>query len=216
MIEKEKILCDKEDLVAIADKIRQVTGETKNFNVPELSAAAVGSIGGGIDTSDATATAEDIVSSKTAYVNGAKVTGTNPYEKATTDVTVSTQTELISQILTALEGKASGGDNSGNGGTLDTGVINLSRSLGGPGKYNYRLTCSDIPNFDTKRLIVLIFGTDAIVVLTRIDTVEPFSLPAYIDCYDSSDPRINVFTASGYLMIYEPEYDASTATYYTL
>ena len=43
---------------------------------------------GGIDTSDATATAADILSGKTAYVNGEKITG-EIAEKGTDDVTVS-------------------------------------------------------------------------------------------------------------------------------
>lgn len=60
------------------------------------------------DTSDANAAAVDIVSSKTAYVNGSKITGTNPYVKSTTDTAVNTQATLISEASTALAGKVGG------------------------------------------------------------------------------------------------------------
>lgn len=70
-----------------------------------------GSAETGADTSDATATADEIFQGEIAYVNGDKVTGT-----FTIDNEVNTQTNLISQIEAALEGKAAGGGNLAGGG----------------------------------------------------------------------------------------------------
>lgn len=51
----EKVLCEKSDLVAIADAVREATGSTENYNVSELSAATVeaisaGGSGGNVET----------------------------------------------------------------------------------------------------------------------------------------------------------------------
>lgn len=110
---------------------------------------------GGVDTSDATATATDILSGKTAYVNDKKVTGTHvPLD--TSDATaeaasvmegetayvngskitgtftiadeLATQDSLISQIATALEGKSAG--TSLPDGTIKV-TVNLNFSVGG-------------------------------------------------------------------------------------
>lgn len=84
-----------------------------------------GTHSGGIDTSDATATADDIVTGETAYINGVKVTGTNPYEKDATTTEVNTQATKLAELKTILEGKAAGG---GGGYTTYAEVQNASGS----------------------------------------------------------------------------------------
>ena len=64
----EKIICNAEDLVAIADAVRTSTGSTATYNVPELRTAAVNAIGNGGIAIDNTLT----VSGKAA---DAKATG---------------------------------------------------------------------------------------------------------------------------------------------
>ena len=87
----------------IADSIRAKTESTDLIKPTEMAEAIKG-ITAGMDTSDATATANEILEGETAYVDGKKVTGT-----FTIDNELTTQDDLISQIQTALEGKAVSG-----------------------------------------------------------------------------------------------------------
>ena len=66
-----------------------------------------------IDLTNDSVSADTLVEGATAHgKDGEIVTGTNPYKKQETDAEVDTQADLISQIATALEGKAAGGSGS--------------------------------------------------------------------------------------------------------
>lgn len=87
----------------IANAIREKSGISGAI-VAHAFPDAIRNISSGIDTSDTTATAEDIMNGKTAYVNGQKVTGT-----FNLDEEIAAQDNIISQMMTALDGKAVGG-----------------------------------------------------------------------------------------------------------
>lgn len=98
---KPYIMMPESHWVNALDAVREKTGTTGTISSEEL-AAEIGRISGsGIDTSDATATADKIFKDESAYVDGEKLIGT-----FTIDSELTEQNDLISQISTLVAQKA--------------------------------------------------------------------------------------------------------------
>ena len=110
------IITERSNIVAVADSIRNKIGSTEELTIGEMidCIESFGLNDSGIDTSDATATADDILIGKTAYANDEKITGTFSLdaEITTQEEKLSTQDNLIANMMAALEGKAAGNNSS--------------------------------------------------------------------------------------------------------
>lgn len=104
--------------------------------IDETGAVVTGTYSGGTDTSDATATAAEIFAGETAYTALGKVTGT-----FTIDDEIATQTDLISDIQTTLNGKTAG---SGDG--LTTCNIALEQTVDNDDGLDIKVSLTIIEN----------------------------------------------------------------------
>lgn len=167
-------------LTNIADAIRTVEGSTNAIN-PQDFEAKITALKLSVQTADANATAADILSGKTAWVKGTKISGSIGTKDATTIIpgtsdqtiasgvylagaqTIKGDSNLIAGNIksgTSIFGvtgtyEGSGGGSSGGSASFTTGTITGTKRMSAPGTYDYTYDLSVIPNLDSANIIVL-------------------------------------------------------------
>ena len=145
-----------------------------------------------ITTTDATATASDIMKDETAYVNGSKVTGT-----FTIDSELSTQDNLITQIETALEGKTAGGGN------VETCYLGMFTDFYTP-EGTYYITCLNENNSIEVSSVSwedVNYGFENVVVGSTVVFVPNTNAQYTLNYVESFSGEINVVYLSGDIVL---------------